>query len=140
MAIPCRLTIQRGRSTRARDGKRDGRWYRASGDRLLPSCVNGAYNIARKGVPTAFGRGDRGSGSSAQAACSSQTRRMRIHCHECSILWENNRECYHCTVNHPQYIKSNFDIYEEGHGSPVMQERLEAALARSKGLEEAEGL
>jgi hypothetical protein len=57
-------------------GKRDGRWYRASGDRLIPSCVNGAYNIARKVVPTAFGRGDRGSGSSAQAACSSQTRLM----------------------------------------------------------------
>jgi Rieske 2Fe-2S family protein len=56
------------------------------------------------------------------------------------LVWENNRECYHCAVNHPQYIKSNFDIYEEGYGSPVIQERLEAALARSTALEEAEGL
>jgi putative transposase len=38
-------------------GKRDGRWYRASENRLLPSCVNGAYNIGRKVVPTAFGVG-----------------------------------------------------------------------------------
>src|SRR5437867_11445392 len=21
------------------------------------------------------------------------------------LIWENNRECYHCNVNHPQYIK-----------------------------------
>src|SRR4029078_10927779 len=27
------------------------------------------------------------------------------------IVWENNRECYHCNVNHPQYIKANFDHY-----------------------------
>ena len=38
-------------------GRRDGRSSRASGDRLLPSCVNGAYNIGRKVVPTAFGLG-----------------------------------------------------------------------------------
>ena len=25
------------------------------------------------------------------------------------LVWENNRECYHCNVNHPQYIKANFD-------------------------------
>jgi len=38
-------------------GKRDGRWYRASGNRLIHSDVNGAYTIARKVVPTAFGVG-----------------------------------------------------------------------------------
>jgi Rieske 2Fe-2S family protein len=27
------------------------------------------------------------------------------------LVWENNRECYHCNVNHPQYIKANFDHY-----------------------------
>lgn len=35
-------------------GRWDGRWYRASGNRLLHSDVNGAYNIGRKVVPTAF--------------------------------------------------------------------------------------
>jgi putative transposase len=39
-------------------GRREGRWYRASGNRLIHSDVNGAYNIARKVVPAAFtGRG-----------------------------------------------------------------------------------
>ena len=64
------------------------------------------------------------------------------------LVWENNRECYHCNVNHPEYIRSNFDIYEEGHSSPIIQQRLEAALARSKaawrehpaGLREEGGL
>src|SRR5688572_26257877 len=27
------------------------------------------------------------------------------------LVWENNRECYHCNANHPQYIKANFDHY-----------------------------
>jgi putative transposase len=35
-------------------GRRDGRWYRASGNRLIHSDVNGSFNIARKVVPTAF--------------------------------------------------------------------------------------
>lgn len=38
-------------------GRRDGRWYRADGTCLIHSDVNGAYNIGRKGVPTAFGQG-----------------------------------------------------------------------------------
>jgi Rieske 2Fe-2S family protein len=29
------------------------------------------------------------------------------------LVWENNRECYHCNVNHPQYTKANFDHYNE---------------------------
>jgi putative transposase len=35
-------------------GKRDGRWYRASGKRLIHADVNGSYNIARKVFSTAF--------------------------------------------------------------------------------------
>ena len=25
------------------------------------------------------------------------------------LVWENNRECWHCHVGHPQYVKANFD-------------------------------
>jgi glycine betaine catabolism A len=25
------------------------------------------------------------------------------------LVWENNRECWHCNANHPQYIKANYD-------------------------------
>jgi putative transposase len=35
-------------------GRRDGRWYYASGKRILHSDVNGSYNTGRKVVPTAF--------------------------------------------------------------------------------------
>jgi putative transposase len=35
-------------------GRRDRRWYYASGKRIIHSDVNGSYNIGRKVVPTAF--------------------------------------------------------------------------------------
>jgi putative transposase len=35
-------------------GRRDGRWYFASGMRIIHADVNGSYNIGRKVVPTAF--------------------------------------------------------------------------------------
>jgi len=35
-------------------GRRSGRWYYASGERVLHSDVNGSYNILRKVAPTAF--------------------------------------------------------------------------------------
>jgi putative transposase len=35
-------------------GRRDGRWYYASGKRIIHSDVNGSYNVGRKVVPTAF--------------------------------------------------------------------------------------
>jgi Rieske 2Fe-2S family protein len=25
------------------------------------------------------------------------------------LVWENNRECWHCTASHPQYIQANWD-------------------------------
>ena len=25
------------------------------------------------------------------------------------VVWENNRECWHCHVGHPEYIRSHFD-------------------------------
>jgi Rieske 2Fe-2S family protein len=29
------------------------------------------------------------------------------------LVWENNRECWHCHLGHPQYVKANFDIARE---------------------------
>ncbi len=46
------------------------------------------------------------------------------------LVWENNRECYHCIVNHPQYIKANFDHYNSDDTTPRVQERIEAAADR----------
>jgi len=38
-------------------GRRDGRWLRATGRRLLHADVNGSYTIARTVLPDAFGQG-----------------------------------------------------------------------------------
>jgi hypothetical protein len=43
------------------------------------------------------------------------------------LVWENNRECYHCNVNHPQYIKANFDHFNSDDTTPRVQERIDAA-------------
>jgi phenylpropionate dioxygenase-like ring-hydroxylating dioxygenase large terminal subunit len=40
------------------------------------------------------------------------------------IVWENNRECYHCNVNHPQYIKANFDHFNADEPSPQRYDRV----------------
>jgi Rieske 2Fe-2S family protein len=46
------------------------------------------------------------------------------------LVWENNRECYHCAARHPQYVNSNFDIYEEEHTSDAIGQKIAAAIAR----------
>jgi glycine betaine catabolism A len=56
------------------------------------------------------------------------------------IVWENNRECYHCNVNHPQYIKANFDHYNADDTSERIQERIKSAVARSEEKWAAAGL
>jgi Rieske 2Fe-2S family protein len=45
------------------------------------------------------------------------------------LVWENNRECYHCTPRHPQYVKSNFDVYDEGNASEAVRQKIAAAIA-----------
>jgi Rieske 2Fe-2S family protein len=48
------------------------------------------------------------------------------------LVWENNRECFHCNVNHPQYIKANFDHYNADDTAPRVREQMNAAVARSE--------
>jgi Rieske 2Fe-2S family protein len=56
------------------------------------------------------------------------------------IVWENNRECYHCNVNHPQYIKANFDHYNADDTSERVAKRIAEAVARSEEKWAAAGL
>jgi Rieske 2Fe-2S family protein len=56
------------------------------------------------------------------------------------LVWENNRECYHCNVNHPQYIKANFDHYNADDTNERVQSRIESAVARSEAKWTAAGL
>lgn len=48
------------------------------------------------------------------------------------LVWENNRECYHCNSNHPQYIKANFDHYNSDDVTPRIKEQIAAAVSRSE--------
>jgi Rieske 2Fe-2S family protein len=46
------------------------------------------------------------------------------------LVWENNRECYHCNVNHPQYIKANFDHYNADDVTPRVRQQMAEAGAK----------
>jgi Rieske 2Fe-2S family protein len=48
------------------------------------------------------------------------------------LVWENNRDCYHCNVNHPQYIRANFDHYNADDTSPRVEKEIDAAVRRSE--------
>jgi len=48
------------------------------------------------------------------------------------LVWENNRECFHCNVNHPQYIKANFDHYNADDTSPRVREAIDSVVTNSE--------
>ena len=47
------------------------------------------------------------------------------------LVWDNNRECFHCLPCHPQYIKANFDNVDETTASAAVLQKIEAAVART---------
>ena len=56
------------------------------------------------------------------------------------LVWENNRECFHCNLNHPQYIKANFDHYNADDTAPRIRGEIAAAAERSERKWAAAGL
>ena len=56
------------------------------------------------------------------------------------IVWENNRECYHCNANHPQYIRANFDHYNADDTPAQVQAAIDNASLRSQKKWAASGL
>src|SRR6185503_17523488 len=56
------------------------------------------------------------------------------------LVWENNRECYHCNVNHPQYIKANFDHYNSDDTTPRIRDQMAAATVKVEAKWENAGL
>lgn len=55
------------------------------------------------------------------------------------LVWENNRECYHCNLNHPQYIKANFDHFNRDDTTPALAERMSRAAAKVEAASAADG-
>jgi Rieske 2Fe-2S family protein len=56
------------------------------------------------------------------------------------LVWENNRECFHCNANHPQYIKANFDHYNADDTTPSIRRQMAQAVSRSEAKWAALGL
>jgi Rieske 2Fe-2S family protein len=56
------------------------------------------------------------------------------------LVWENNRECFHCNVNHPQYIKANWDHYNADDTSSEIKAAIGRAVERSEARWAREGL
>ena len=54
------------------------------------------------------------------------------------LVWENNRECWHCNVNHPQYVKANYD------NAPIddaaLKHEIEARARATSAQLEADGI
>ena len=56
------------------------------------------------------------------------------------LVWENNRECYHCNLNHPQYIKANYDHYNTDDTSPELMAKIADKSERSEKAWGRQGL
>src|SRR5262249_20932841 len=49
------------------------------------------------------------------------------------LVWENNRECWHCHLGHPEYVRANYDAARGGEATVAEIER-RAAQLRESGL------
>lgn len=56
------------------------------------------------------------------------------------LVWENNRECYHCNAHHPQYIRANYDHYNEDDTTDAIRAQIECAVERGEKKWSAAGL
>jgi Rieske 2Fe-2S family protein len=54
------------------------------------------------------------------------------------LVWENNRECWHCNANHPQYVKANYD--NAPIDDPALKREIEAQAGATSARLHAEGL
>jgi glycine betaine catabolism A len=56
------------------------------------------------------------------------------------LVWENNRECWHCNVSHPQYIRANFDHYNADDTPDRVRREIAEAVTRNEAEWAAAGL
>jgi len=54
------------------------------------------------------------------------------------LVWENNRECWHCNANHPQYVQANWDNAPIDDGR--LKQEIEAHARTTSARLEAHGL
>ena len=49
------------------------------------------------------------------------------------LVWENNRECWHCNANHPQYVKANYD--NAPIDDPALKHEIETHISRAASMD-----
>jgi Rieske 2Fe-2S family protein len=54
------------------------------------------------------------------------------------LVWENNRECWHCNANHPQYVKANYD--NAPIDDPALKREIETQARATSDRLESDGL
>ena len=54
------------------------------------------------------------------------------------LVWENNRECWHCNANHPQYVKANYD--NAPIDDPALKHEIETQARATSDRLKADGL
>ena len=66
---------------------------------------------------------------------------LATHEYEIAANWklvmENNRECYHCDVNHPQYVKANYDNAAGDQDTTRRRQALAAEVTSGDGIRAA---
>jgi len=65
------------------------------------------------------------------------TRRYEVKA-DWKLVWENNRECWHCPVSHPQYVKANYDAASID--APAVKTEVEALARATTERIEAHGI
>jgi glycine betaine catabolism A len=65
------------------------------------------------------------------------TRRYEVRANW-KLVWENNRECWHCDVNHPEYVKANYDNAPVD--DPALKRQIEAQARATSARLAAHGL
>src|SRR5215831_4758624 len=65
------------------------------------------------------------------------TRRYEVRANW-KLVWENNRECWHCEVGHPQYVRANYDTAPTN--DAALEREIAAQASATSARLEAEGL
>jgi len=53
------------------------------------------------------------------------------------LIWDNNRECWHCHASHPQYVRANFDNAPDNETTRALIARRSSDHARALGVARA---
>ncbi|HXW47294.1 MAG TPA: aromatic ring-hydroxylating dioxygenase subunit alpha [Streptosporangiaceae bacterium] len=114
---------------------------------LLPvhaAEIAGLIFISFAATPPQFGEAGRLLAAMAAPQGLDRAKVAHVADYEIAANWklvlENNRECYHCDVSHPQYVAANYDRYDAGDMPAPLARELAEVTRRSEERWAARGL